>query len=396
MALTKPIDEIAVDDLNALVANRELEKQTVDYKAVLKLDVPERKIEFRKDISSFANALGGDYIVGIREEGGFPVEVCGISENNPDGFKLQIENVLQSNIQPRIPGVQVRPIPLGDDQYVIIIRVPRSFARPHQVTINQDYHFWTRNAAGKYRMDVGQLRTAFLLSETLQERIRGFRQDRLGQIMARELPVTMSARPKVVLHLVPLNAFDPASRYDLSRLERPQSNLLWPLDTASSKYRHNFDGILNFAEIQGVSDSFVQLYRNGIIEVVSDGSLVYEQNEQKFLSIPYYEKELVDCVPRYLNLQRFIGVDAPILIMLSLLEVKGYTILSNSYFFQSEGRPIDRNNLVVPDVMTEEAVFTKKFVGSIFRPVFDTLYNSCGWTACPNYNEQGIWGIKGL
>ncbi len=393
MGLTKPIDEIAVADLEQLVADKEIEKQMVDYKAMLRLDIPQNKIEFRKDISSFANASGGDYIIGVREEDGFPVEVCG-DAINPDGFKLQIENVLQSNIQPRIPGVQVRPIALGDDRYVVIVRVPRSFARPHQVVINQDYHFWARNAAGKYRMDVDQLRAAFLLSETLQERIRGFRQDRLGQIIAGELPVTMATGPKFVLHIVPLNAFDPASRYDLSQLERRQSNLLWPLNTSSSKNRFNFDGILNFSELQGVSDSFVQLYRNGIIEAVSDTSLTFEQNGQKCLSLGYYANELVKNVPNYFNFQRFLGVDAPLLAMTSLLGVKGLTIPSNSSFFQSEGRPIDRNNLVVPEVMIEGTNFTQENVGTIFRPVFDALWNACGWTSCPHYNDQGVWHIQ--
>lgn len=394
MTLTKSIDEITVDDLNILVTDRELEKQTVDYKAMLRLEIPQNKMEFRKDISSFANASGGDYIIGIREEGGFPVEVCGMNEGNPDSFKLQIENVLQSSIQPRIPGVQVRPIALDDDRYVFIVRVPRSFARPHQVAINQDYQFWTRNAGGKYRMDVDQLRAAFLLSETLQERIRGFRQDRLGQIIAGELPVTMSAKPKFVLHLVPLSAFDPSSRYDLSLLERQQSNMLWPLDTGSFKHRFNFDGIVNFSEIQGVSDSFAQLYRNGIIEAISDSSLTFEQNGQKILNLAYYADELVKNLPKYFNFQRFLGIDAPLLVMISLLGVKGLTIPSNPYGFQSEGRPIDRNDLIVPAVLVEGINFTQTGVGGSLRPIFDTLWNACGWTSCPHYDDQGVWGIK--
>ena len=393
MGLNKQLDEVTTADLERLVIDREIEKQTVDYKAMLKLDIPEKKLEFRKDITSFANASGGDYIIGVREEEGFPVEVCG-DTINPDSFKLQIENVLQSSIQPRISGVQICSIALHDDRYVVIVRVPQSFARPHQVAINQDYQFWTRNAAGKYRMDVGQLRSAFLLSETLQERIRGFRQDRLGQIIAGELPVTMTNGPKLVLHLAPLNAFDLASRYDLSRIEHSQTNQLCPLVASSPRHRFNFDGIINFAEDQGVSDSFVQLYRNGIIEVISDSKLAYTRDGQKLLRLTLYEKEVISNVPKYLSLQRSLGVDAPVVVMLSLLGVKGYTIPQNHYISQSESRQIDRNDLVVPDALIEETMPTQQSVDFAFRPIFDALWNACGWTACPNYDDQGVWVVK--
>ena len=401
MALTKPIDEITVDDLNTLVTDKELEKQTVDYKATLKLDITQIKEEFRKDISSFANASGGDYIIGIREDGGFPVEVCGMSESNPDGFKLQIENVLQSHIQPRIPGIQVHPVHLKDNLYVVIVRVPRSFARPHQVSINQNYQFYSRNSGGNYRMDVDQLRAAFLLSETLQERIRGFRQDRLGQIIAGETPLPMSTGPKWVLHLIPLNAFDISSSYDLKGLEigHGYDSMLMPLSNLSTDRRFNFDGLLTYSRDEAGADGYAQLFRNGIIETVGDRGLTFENKfsettTSKFVRMTYYEKALIEIFPKLITLQRVLGVDAPILLMASLLGVKGYLNDFQSRFHQYQqyqSGPIDKNDLIVPEVIVEGNDFTHESAATLLRPVFDTLWNACGWEACPNYDVQGVW-----
>lgn len=403
MALNKPIDQITIDDLNYLVSAKEDEKQIVDYKSAIKLEISQNKEEFRKDISSFANASGGDYILGIDEEKGIAVNLCGMQLDNPDAFKLRLEEILQSNIQPRIPGVQIRQILLRDDRYVVIIRVPRSFVRPHQVKLNKDdYQFWARNAAGKYRLDVDQLRTAFLLSETLEERIRGFRQDRLGSVIAGETPIPMSNGPKLVLHLVPLNAFDSTSRYDISQfdsarglnssyVEQRTPKMVWPLETNSLNERFNFDGILSFCAYsaqRGNTDSFVQFYRNGILEIVNTGIVDIEIDEAKILSLTHIEKVLVDALPDYLSFQRELGIDVPILVMLSLVGVKGRSIPTSVYSFRSANRPVDRDILVVPEVLVEGSTFD---AGSILRPIFDVLWNACGRSVCPNYDEHGTW-----
>lgn len=389
MTIKKPLTEINVADLQSLVDDKEAEKQTIDYKKAAKLDVPESKDEFRRDISSFANASGGDYIIGIREEQGFPVEVCGMPLDNPDAFKLRLEELLQSHIRPRIPGVQIQPIQLPNGAYVTFVRVPRSFAGPHQVTINKDdFQYWSHNAAGKYRLDVDQLRTAFLLSETLEERIRNFRRDRLGSIIAGEMPVSMSDRPKLVLHLVPLDAFDATSRYDLSQVDSNQTNKLWPLDASSLNRRFNFDGILNFAQQDGVADSFVQLFRSGIVEAVTDYSLAYEQDGKKLLRLTHCESELIKALPNYVHFQRTLGIDAPVVAMISLLGVKGYSARSNPYSFSFESRSVDRDALIVPEVMIEGDNFD---AGALLRPLFDTLWNACGQSCCPNYDENGVW-----
>ena len=80
-----------------------------------------------KDVSSFANAAGGDLIFGLRQEDGIPREICGIEVQNIDDEKLRIENMLRDGIEPRIPGISIREITESDKE-ILIVRIPKSWA----------------------------------------------------------------------------------------------------------------------------------------------------------------------------------------------------------------------------------------------------------------------------
>ena len=161
-----------------------------------------------KDVSSFANAAGGDLIFGLRQEDGIPREICGIEVQNIDDEKLRIENMLRDGIEPRIPGISIREITESDKE-ILIVRIPKSWALPHVVKYKGHWRFYSRNSAGAYPLDVPELRAAFLVSDSIGERIQKFRSVRLGKMIADEMPMSMPNSPKVVLHLVPFNAAAP-------------------------------------------------------------------------------------------------------------------------------------------------------------------------------------------
>ncbi len=67
MAIRKSIDNISEADLADLIAQEVREDRGLDYKRDLNIS-PEARPEFFRDISSFANASGGDIIYGLDEE----------------------------------------------------------------------------------------------------------------------------------------------------------------------------------------------------------------------------------------------------------------------------------------------------------------------------------------
>src|SRR5258706_15987202 len=135
MALpTKPLDQITEADLLALIQANEAESKIIDYKETLPGNSDSEKKEFLYDVSSFANTSGGHLVFGMRAKDGIPTELLGIKDLNADTEKLRLHNMIQSGIQPRIPGVEIQGVKLQDDTSALIVRMPRSWSSPHMVT----------------------------------------------------------------------------------------------------------------------------------------------------------------------------------------------------------------------------------------------------------------------
>src|SRR5438046_77247 len=130
----KPLESITEADLQEQVDNQVLELKTQEYKAVLPGNSDRDKKEFIAAVSSFANAAGGLLIYGIRTEKGVPKELVGLKGISVDDEKLRLENMIRDGVAPRIPGIEIRPIPLHVSSEAILIRIPRSWASPHMVT----------------------------------------------------------------------------------------------------------------------------------------------------------------------------------------------------------------------------------------------------------------------
>jgi hypothetical protein len=227
----KSIDTIAVEDIKSLVANQVAENRTLEYKEQLPGNSDEEKKEFLADISSFANASGGDIIYGVselRDENGkttgLPEAAKGL-QGNADAEIRRLESMLQDGLEPRIPGIRTVPIEGFTNGPVIIIRVPKSWNSPHMVVFKNWSRFFARNSAGKYQLDVTEIRSSFVASESLAERIRQFRADRIAKILADETPVSLAENSKIVLHVLPLESFSSGGSIDISNSQIQHSVL---------------------------------------------------------------------------------------------------------------------------------------------------------------------------
>lgn len=162
----KPIGSIDEADLRALIADKVRESKTIDYKQSIPTNADSEKKEFLADVSSLANASGGHLIFGIVESSGLPTDLCGLEIQDPDAEIRRLENIIRDGIEPRIPGIQTFPVSISGGKVAIIIWIPRSWALPHMVTYQGQSRFYSRNSAGKYPLDVSELRALFSISET--------------------------------------------------------------------------------------------------------------------------------------------------------------------------------------------------------------------------------------
>ena len=388
MSLNKPLTAITEDDLRQLITDQEAESQAIDYKKGLFLDAEPSRHEFRCDVSSFANASGGHLIIGMDEKEGFPTNLCGMDIPNPEAFKTRIDEVLQSKITPRIPGCVPHVISLKGGKSAAVIRIPQSFNKPHQITFNKDdYQFWSRRSAGKYRLAIDELRSIITQADTLTAKIREFRSERIGNLMAGETPVPLKDGARVVLHMIPLNAFGSASRYDVAALEHVSGELVGvPGATIQAYYhhfRHNLDGVVTMLGFDETSmRGYLQVFRNGILEAVEADSINNRQNE------PYWhgqdERSLIASVGRGLKLQQQLGVEPPVIILVTLMNVKGYYIHRGQRRHGESPICFPKETLTLPDILVENLGAS---VLDVVHPILDAIWNAGGYPQCLNYKD---------
>lgn len=391
MAFGKDIDNIVIDDLKALIENEVAESKTIEYKIELPNNTRDSKKEFLADVSSFANASGGFLFYGIKENRGIPCELSGLGKINADAEILRLENLVRDNIEPRIPSISMRNIPLESGDSVIIVHIPRSWAQPHVVNFSGHWRFYTRNSAGKYPLDISELRTAFSLSETISQRVRLFRTERLSKIVSGEAPVSLAGSAFTVLHVIPLISFDmPTTIYNLAGLER-DTGILQPLGSNGWSHRVNFDGLLTYTPtLETMSPmSYLQIFRNGIIEAVDERLLRRNKEDRKpYIPSVLFERAILEALPRFVKILKRSDISPPVFIMLSLLGVSGYVMAVRGRGFSHGDTPIDRDALIVPEVLVENFELNPD---ELMKPVFDAIWNAAGWPRSLNYDNDGKW-----
>jgi hypothetical protein len=386
--LSRAPEAINESDLQGLVDNRTIENKFLEYKEQLPGNADSDKKEFLADVSSFANASGGDLIYGIRSANGSPTEFCGLRISDIDAEISRLENIIRTGLAPRIHD-HIWPVGKIGSRVAIIIRVKKSWAAPHMVTYTDHSKFYSRNSNGKYALDVSELRAAFLLTDTISQRATSFRFDRLDKVQSGETPVSLMKNPKIVVHLIPFGSFDPTLKFDLSVIEKDLEQLRSPYLVSTGFWgRYNFDGYVVYSHLatHELPCSYVQVFRNGVIEIV-DAFLL--RNKDCVIYSYNFEGDLLKALPNYLLIQKKLGADTPIFVLLSVLGVAGFKIvtkLKTGRVDTTEG--VDRINLVVPEIVIDEF---DAHLGRTMKPVFDTVWNAAGRACSLNYDDSGEW-----
>lgn len=391
----KTFDEISEVDIHQLVADKIPEGRLVDYKSELPGGSDGQRKEYAADVTSFANAAGGYIIYGVVEQKdasgkntGVPSSAEGLLGINADEAILRLESMARANVDPPIPGLRIKAIQGLPKGPLLLVYIPKSWAGPHMVAVGQDSRFHTRGSAGKQSLTASEIRSAFLLSEELPARIRRFRDERLGRVVADETPVPLSRDGKLVLHLVPFSSLGVEARTDLNAWSKASG--LQPMSVGGGwNDRFNFDGFVAFSGPRsGAQRSYLQVLRNGAIEAVM--SLRDRNPDGNVYINPWWiEEELVSGIRRYLGSMRTHGADAPVSVLVTLLGVKGSVLPpSERRWSRDEQEPIGQDVLVLPDVLARSF---EEDIPQLLRPAFDALWQAAGQPRSLCYDEQGTW-----
>ena len=390
--ISKDLDNIELGDLQALVDDSVREDRTIEFKQHLPGAQDGERKEFLADVTSFANAIGGDLIYGIaeRREEGRPTAVAdsldGIGDGNPDAERLRLENMLRDGVAPRLPNVRTKLIDGGRNGPLLVIRIPQSWDSPHMVTFKDWNRFYSRNDGGKQLLDVFEIRRSFLAAGELADRIRQFRVSRLGSIVARDTPVAIPATGAIV-HLIPYSAFRSTQSVDVRRAAAAGDGMLSPLSPSSYNLRYNIDGLVTFDGDARESYSYFQLFRNGIIETV-DGTALSPTGPaaQNGLASTAFTRDLFAFVGRAFALYPKLDVQPPVALLVTLIGAKD-AVLPARDWYRRHGT-FDRDVIQLPDVVVDDFSCDLR---ATLRPALDALWQAAGLERCTKYDENGQW-----
>lgn len=390
------INSITIDDINSLIENSVQENKYLDYKRELHIGTDSEKKEFLADISSFANAFGGDIIIGIEEDNKekIPTKIIGITYENEDELIRRLEELIRQSIQPIILDIQYQIINVEKHKCILIIRIPQSRIAPHRVEYKGYNKFFYRNNKGKYQMDVNELRLAFNSGIDLNKRIEQYKMDRYYNLIENKYRILEKDKPIFVIHYIPISYFnDLTNRISISQINKVIEKKNWTLFGIHGEKRISVDGVnINYNKH---GDSAQSSYlNNGIIEKVTTNYFTkdyiikghYPQIKLDYISIYNLFEHIIDEFNNAKEYYRELNIYSPIIISCAFLNAENYTFYEGD-FCDIMGN-IDRNVLCTNDLYVEDL---NEQTEKILKPIFDSIWNACGFKKCSAYDEQGTY-----
>lgn len=380
-----PFAQLNEGHLNALVIAGAEESRTLDVKREMYDASQGAKREFLKDVSAFANTAGGDLLIGIDETNGVITGVPGLT-GNPDALILRLEQLVTNSVRPRIVGIEMRSIPLASGNFVIVVRVPRSWLGPHRVEA-EDYRFYYRVSRGVERFDVDQLREAFLAGPEFAQRAREYRLDRVGKIAANAGAMPLADKSALVIHVLPRDVFS-GTRVDGLRLRDEAMHLLPPGATSIRDIRFNLEGIFGYTSGGDgqPAASYAHLSRTGAYEAVRSNIVVPRTHPQApdHLNSSSIERQIFEGARNGLNAMRNLDREGPYTLFVTLVGVdKAFYRPLNTGMDEAEVRGFDRDIVLASEEVFSELPRNGE-LGPRLHGLMDEIANAAGWTASPN------------
>jgi hypothetical protein len=214
-----------------------------------------------------------------------------------------------------------------------------------------------------------------------------FHRGRIKKIRRNEMPLPFHEDGKIVLHMIPHDALQLETYYDLSAFN-DDLMVLKPLKDAGHDLMYIFDGLLSFSKKEEGCLGYALLRGNGIIEAVDSWYLYFAKNEDELIPLLSVEEAIKNRTAEYLALQEKLGAKLPIIMYLNFLNVKGYKIgtpsgfyIGNTHAFESEDLNFQRLIIGNYDASAEK----------LLKTWFDRLWNAGGYARSPHYDSSGNW-----
>lgn len=394
--IPKPAQEITEDDLALLVANRQEESTTLDFKRDLVGNDRDSTKEFVADVCAMANTKGGDLVFGVQED----TEGCAASiapiQFNPDEVITRLTNILTDSLEPKLHGVVMKAVPIAAGGFVLVLRIPRSYSGIHRSA--RDAHFWVRESRSKRSLDVPGIvsRVGDLIGR--EDRIADFFARRYAAIGTGAYPLKLNEGPKLVIHIVPTRDILSGEEVDLSRVQESGEFFVMP-GNRSSVSTYTFEGVLQHHtpnEQDGTVRAATLLFRSGVVESVASIALHTGNNGSAFIPIEFIEnltcQYLEQALPAVIERMR---TELPLTVRIALVGANHHSgrTLNKELTLDLDFVPsvqVHAPVLVYPDILFESIPGCMPLK---LESTFNRLWQSWGYARAYSFMRQGAYVI---
>jgi hypothetical protein len=380
-----PPNEFDEETLKALCTDRASESVALEFKRELPGRSDKARAEFLKDVTALANTSGGSIIYGIEERDGAASAVVPIVDETFDEAQRRLGQSAIASIEPALTGLQFGEVRV-EGGWCLIARVPASFNSPHRYNVGGVSRFVMREPGFVRDMSYSEVRNAFTQTGEARAQAASFRAQQVERITNGQTWREMSEGPLCTVHVIPISAFVSLAGLDLHKTYAVWEKFIFP-DWYGGSRTFNIDGLIVYPGGDPPLQSYVQIYRNGLIEgIFTAGSWTHE-NTIPSLSVAERIRQTVFKAFGEYQRQLLLG---PVILYASLLNVRNHKLGVGNGFSNLRMLTADRDNLLLPDVLIE-ATDDPKMTEASLRSVMDVLWQAFGSPACTFYNDQGEW-----
>jgi hypothetical protein len=243
-----------------------------------------------------------------------------------------------------------------------------------------------------------------LINREQQARIDTFLKERVELVRSARIQISNFGHypERILLHLFPINSMTPLRLFSPDMKREMQS--CSPIGFSMiDKLSSNAEGLAAYSSIKGgdrIAVGHVQMFKDGVIESVSCiktyTDYIKERNVD-FLRIESFETDCVSGLGRFLNMYSRIGILPPMLFIFTLVNFYSFKLVfykDTRPYFEVYQKEVCQSFDTEKRIMTFPPVTITKGTerpGTILRPIFDQIWNTCGFTRSLSYDSAGNW-----
>lgn len=392
----KSFEQINTNDIKNLITQETTEGQNLEFKREVWRRNDEEIKEMLRDISSMTNKYGGYFIIGMDEEPESGKALQLINIENAENERDRIFASCLANINPRIPGLNIKCLSSNNGN-IILIYVPGSLMAPHLITFKGLNQFWIRHDRQKSKMTVEEIRDAFLKNFRLTKNVEKFLKERREQLV-----IDLSEKRCYILSAFPLgiyNEFVDIKDADLrEKLKTPPNERHggWNLKFTNNTVYPSYYGL----KISGSNCiRELELHRNGYLEakIIIDhdhfqiDSALCENKKIAIISGYPIIEYLYSFLKQVRQIKDHLSCHGQYLVCVFLLNIKNHGLRQykpNTFGYNDNLKPANvwqRNNLEIGPLSFEH-IDPKK----ITKLIGDRIWQSFGYEKEPFFENDKL------